>query len=195
MRRRSMALLVTAGLTAAIGAGCSSSDTSAPTTTSTSTTTTTTPRTMAVDTPDGQVSLSLDGALPPNWPSAFPVPSGATAAGSGSLGGSDKTVMVGVFSTSEAPDETFTFYRNSADLSVESPSSAGAGNAFVGKLSLTGTYEGSVSVVGGSGSTLIVVVLESPGAGSNGTVVPPADDPSGSTPGTSMPSSDADDPT
>ena len=187
MRRRSMALLVTAGLTAAIGAGCSSSDTSAPTTTSTSTTTTTsTPRTMAVDTPDGQVSLSLDGELPPNWPSGFPVPSGATPAGSGSLGGSDKTVMVGVYTTTEAPDETFTFYRSSAELSVESPSSAGAGNAFVGKLTLTGTYEGSVSVVGAAGSTLIVVVLQSPGAGSNGTVVPPTDGPSGSTPGTSV---------
>src|SRR4051794_32702828 len=89
------------GLMAGATVGCSSSDTSTPATTSTSTTTTTASnRTVAFDTPDGQVSVSLDGKLPPNWPTAFPVAPGATPAGSGSLGNSDKTVMVGVYSVS-----------------------------------------------------------------------------------------------
>ena len=78
-------------------AGCSSSSSSStagPATTAASPATTTaspTPKIWAknfqVSTPNGQVSLSLDGQLPPNWPSQFPVPAGAKAAGSGSLGG------------------------------------------------------------------------------------------------------------
>ena len=168
MQRRSLAILALAAAATVATVGCSSDETTTPTTTST--TTTTAPRNVAVDTPNGQVSLSLDGELPPNWPSDFPVPSGATAAGSGSLGGTDDTVMVGVYTTSESAEDTFDYYRNSAELSIESPSTAGAGNAFVGKLSLTDTYEGSVTVAGAAGTTTIVVVLEASGSGSSGTV-------------------------
>ena len=46
-------------------AGCSSSSTS-------SNSTTTISKSFQVNTPDGQVSISLDGKLPPNWPSGFP---------------------------------------------------------------------------------------------------------------------------
>jgi hypothetical protein len=178
-RRHLVALVAAAAFTVSVG--CSSSDNSTATTTSTSTTTTAQSRSMAVDTPEGQVSLSLDGNLPPNWPTGFPVPDGATAAGSGSLGGSDSTVMVGVYTTSMSGEDAFAFYKTSSDLTVENPSSAGAGSAFAGRLTLAGTYAGSVTVVGGGSNTMIVVVLKSPGTGSNGTVVPPS---SGTTPGT-----------
>ena len=47
-----------------------------------------------VETPDGQVSLSLNGQLPPNWPSSFPVPNGAKAAGSGSLVNGSSGTMI-----------------------------------------------------------------------------------------------------
>ena len=53
--------------------GCSSSGSS--------TASKTTARNFQVSTPNGQVSLSLDGQLPANWPSQFPVPSGAEVAG------------------------------------------------------------------------------------------------------------------
>ena len=63
---------------------------------SSSSTTTTVPRNFNVETPNGQVSLSLDGQLPPNWPSSFPVPSGATPAGSGSLVKAGSGALIGV---------------------------------------------------------------------------------------------------
>ena len=60
-------VVVIAGLVAAIGAGCSSSaKSSSPTTTLPVET-----KGFQVETPGGQVSLSLDGLLPPNWPANF----------------------------------------------------------------------------------------------------------------------------
>ena len=177
MRRRSLMLgiVATLGLGAAVAAGCSSSDTATTPTTSTTTSTTTAsglPKNMAFDTPNGQVSLSLDGNLPPNWPAGFPIPSGATAAGSGSLGNTSKTGMVGVFSTAAAASDTFNFYKNNSSLTVSNPTSSGIASAFVGKVTLGGQYAGSVTVAGVGTTTLIIVVLTSGGAGSNGTVAP-----------------------
>ena len=74
----------------------------------------TTSRSFQISTPDGQVSVSLDGALPPNWPSAFPIPLGATPAGSGSLGGSTSTGMVGVYRTPMPPADAFSYYTSSS---------------------------------------------------------------------------------
>lgn len=172
--------LIVIGAIAATGliVGCSSTSSTSTTTTSTTTTTAaSTPKDFAVDTPDGQVSLSLDGKLPPNWPKGFPVPSGATAAGSGSAGGTSSTTMVAVYTTSGSAEDAFNFYKTNSSLTVSDASGAGVGKAFIGKLKVSGEYDGSVTVVGRADSTYIVIVLKSPGAGSNGTVA-------GTTPGT-----------
>ena len=121
-------------------------------------------KTFEVTTPDGQVSVSLDGKLPPNWPSDFPIPAGADVAGSGSLGGSASTAMVAVYTTSKAAPETFEYYKSNPDVSSTSARSVGTGNHFVGRLQVTAPHNGSVTVVDRSGKTYIIVVLKSPRA-------------------------------
>ena len=144
----------------------SSSDSSAATTTTATSSNGTVPKSFSVSLPEGEVSLSLDGQLPPNWPSSFPVPDGAEPAGSGSLAKSESGVQVGVFSTSEAAKDAFAFYSGDSSLSPSNVKSTGIGNAFVGTLTLGGTYEGTVWVGGYEGTTYIVVVLTgSSGAG------------------------------
>ena len=122
-----------------------------------------------VDTPAGQVSLSLDGHLPPNWPSSFPVPDGATPAGSGSLAGSSKGFMIGVFKTSEAPADVFNFYKTNTAYTVGNSSSAGAGGAYAGNVSISGTYNGNVSIVASGGTTYIIVSLTGAATGTTTT--------------------------
>ncbi len=144
----------------------SSSDSSAATTTTAKSSNGTVPKSFSVSVPEGEVSLSLDGQLPPNWPSSFPVPSGAEPAGSGSLAKSESGVQVGVFSTSEAAKDAFAFYSGNSALSPSNAKSTGIGSAFVGTLTLGGSYEGTVWVGGYEGTTYIVVVLTgSSGAG------------------------------
>jgi len=115
-----------------------------------------------VSTPNGQVSLSLNGQLPPNWPTEFPLPSGANVAGSGSLAGSSSGVKVAAYTTSASASETFSYYQSSqAGLTTSSAKSVGVGNSYVGRLKMTAPYNGSVTVVNHNGSTNIVVVLTS----------------------------------
>lgn len=133
---------------------------------SSNTTATSGNRNFHVDTPEGQVSVSLNGQLPPNWPSAFPVPSGATPAGSGSLANSNHGLMIGVYKTSEAPADVFTFYKTNPALTVGNSNSAGAGSAFAGNLEISGTYDGNVSVIAAGNTTYIVISLT---GGSSGT--------------------------
>ena len=150
-------------------AGCSSSSsTASPATTAASPATTTaspTPKITAknfqVSTPNGQVSLSLDGQLPPNWPSQFPVPAGAKVAGSGSLGGSSSAVVVAAYTTSESASDAFAFYTDNSKLTTSGQRSAGAGAHYVGRAKITAPYTGSVTVVSHSGTTYIVIVLTS----------------------------------
>ena len=140
--------------------------------TSTSTTTTAAPATteannknFSVSTADGQVSISLNGQLPPNWPKAFPLPNGATTAGSGSLGGTDSTAMVGVFSATGTPEDTFAFYKDNTSLTVSDSKVIGAGSAYVGTLQLSGSYTGRVTVLSKDGTTYILVALQAAGTG------------------------------
>jgi hypothetical protein len=137
-------------------AGCASSHSS-----SSSTSTSSPSRSFTVNTPEGSVSLSLDGQLPPGWPSAFPVPAGATPAGSGSIGGSQQSHMIAVYQSSGTGQDAFNFYKNNGSLTVNNPKSVGTGGAFVGSLELTGTYSGSVTVTGHNNQTYIVVYLKS----------------------------------
>lgn len=161
------AVVIALGLGVVSTACSSSSDSSAATTTTASSSSNgTVPKSFSVSIPEGEVSLSLDGQLPPNWPSAFPVPDGAEPAGSGSLAKSESGVQVGVFSTSQAAKDAFAFYSGDASLSPSNVKSTGIGSAFVGTLTLGGSYEGTVWVGGFEGTTYIVVVLTgSSGAG------------------------------
>ena len=137
-------------------AGCSSSSSK----TGSSATTASPSRSFTVETPNGGVSVSLDGRLPSAWPSSFPIPSGATPAGSGSVAGSTKSNMIAVFETTGSGPDTFNFYKTSSALSVSEANSVGAGNSFVGHLTVSGSYSGSVTVTEHSSQTVIVIYLD-----------------------------------
>jgi len=149
-------------LVAAAGCTSSSSSTAHPATTQASPTPTSTVRNFQLSTPSGQVSLSLDGRLPPNWPGQFPVPSGTRAAGSGSLGGSASAVLVAVYTASMPAPDVFRFYTDNPGLTTSDHRSVGAGERYVGSATITAPYTGSVTVASRSGATQIVVVLRSP---------------------------------
>lgn len=145
------------------GAACSSNESASTTTAASeaaSGSTSSVPKSFQLDTPNGQVSLSLDGQLPPGWPQDFPLPNGTQPAGSGSLGGQTSTVRVGVFSTSESGQAAYDFYSQNTGLTTTDQKSAGVGQTFIGKLSLTSPYTGSVTVASHDSTTYIVVILE-----------------------------------
>lgn len=161
-----MHLRLTAAAAAAVlalgAAACSSNDSATTTTegSESTTTTTTLPQSFQVATPDGQVSLSLDGKLPPGWPRDFPVPASAEPAGSGSLGNADTAVRVGVYRTDEGGEETLDFYTQDQDLATTGRTAAGVGESFVGRLSLTSPYTGTINVVSHQGTTYLVITLK-----------------------------------
>ena len=152
--RRTGALLF-AALALMAMASCSSSDDSS--------TTTTASRGFEISTEDGQASISLSGDLPDGWPSSFPLPSGATAAGSGSLGGSSSTDLIGVFTSDGTPEEVFTFYTEQSSLTVDSKASLGNGENYVGTVKFSGAESGRVTVLPKDGQTLIVIALQTAG--------------------------------
>jgi hypothetical protein len=161
MKSRLVVGLLLGCLVAAAGCSSSSSSTASPATTAASPTATSTAKNFQVSTPSGQVSLSLDGQLPPNWPSQFPVPSGAKAAGSGSLGGSSSATLVAAYTTSESASDAFAFYTGNSKLTTSDQKSVGTGAHYVGRAKITAPYTGSVTVVSHSGTTYIVIVLTS----------------------------------
>jgi hypothetical protein len=151
----------------AMGA-CSSDSGDATTTTTTEKVTTTSeaPKDLSVSTPEGEVSLSLDGKLPSDWPEDFPTPDRTEVAGSGALAGKDSGVMVGVYTTKESGQDAFDFYAKDDSLQPTNPKSAGIGSGFLGSVDIGGDYDGSVTVAGVSDTIYIVVVLNTDGAGS-----------------------------
>lgn len=114
---------------------------------------------LSISTPEGQVSLSLDGVLPPDWPEDFPTPDRTEVAGSGSLERDDTGVMVGVYTTDTPAQDAFDVYATDESLEPSDPSSAGVGGGFVGSVDIGGPYDGSVTVAGVEDSVYIVVVL------------------------------------
>src|SRR5262249_41448243 len=124
-----------------------------------------------ISTADGQVSLSLDGQLPPNWPSSFPLPQGAKPAGSGSLGGESTTGVVAVFQTSQSPQDVYSYYTDQARLTVESKSSVGGDKTFVGTVQFSGSPSGRVTILPRDDQTLILVTLTT-GGSETGTTAP-----------------------
>ncbi len=121
---------------------------------------------LSVSTPAGQVSLSLDGSLPPEWPEDFPTPDSTDVAGSGSLAGDDSGVMVGVYTTEEARQDAFDFCANDDSLDPTDPSGATVGSGFLGSINIGGDHDGSVTVAGIDDTNYVVVVLDIQCAGS-----------------------------
>lgn len=150
-------------------ASCSSEDSASTSTTASTTTASTVPKNFQVSTPAGQVSLSLDGQLPPGWPEDFPLPDDAEPAGSGSLGDAEATVRVGVFTTTASGQDTLDVYANDEDLQTENPSLAGSGDRLVGSLDLVSPFAGSVTVLSRSGTTYLIVTLNDGAGGSAST--------------------------
>jgi len=119
-----------------------------------------------VETPDGQVSLALNGKLPPGWPSDFPVPDGASPAGSGSFVDTAKGgARIGVYQTSHSPDDTFNFYKSNDSLTIIASGSAGSGDNYVGTIQFGGSSPGNVTIVSrkknSETKTYIVATLKS----------------------------------
>ncbi len=167
MRRSWAAVGAVAVTVAMVLVGACSSDDGASTTTEKSTTTAAdSTNDLSVSTPEGEVSLSLDGNLPPDWPEDFPTPDRTDVAGSGSIAGKDSGVMVGVYSTRQTGQDAFDFYANDDALDPTNPSSAGIGSGFLGSVDIGGDYDGSVTVAGVSDTIYIVVVLNTGGGGS-----------------------------
>lgn len=165
-RTRTLAVTTFAILSLGLLAGCGSSSKSS----SDSVTTTTAGESnkgFDISTPEGQVSLSLNGNLPPDWPSGFPLPSDATAAGSGSLANSDRDVMVGVYTVSGTPADTFDFYKTNSELTVGDTKNFGVGGTFVGSVEFSGAYSGSANIAGRNSTTYLAIVLT--GSGSTST--------------------------
>lgn len=162
-RTRVTTLLCCAVLLVGVAA-CSSSDSDSKATT------TTTNRGFEVTTPQGQVSVSLSGKLPPNWPDDFPLPQGSEPAGTGSLGNSSATGFIGVFTTSESPQDAYNFYNDNSELQVTSSSAIGTGNAYVGYVAFSGSFDGWVATAPSTnGQTLIIAYLNAPATDSTGT--------------------------
>jgi hypothetical protein len=163
-RIRVTTLLLCAVLVVGVAA-CSSSDDKGG-----EATTTTANKGFEVTTPQGQVSISLSGKLPPNWPDDFPLPQGSEPAGTGSLGNSSATGFIGVFTTSESPQDAYNFYNDNSELQVTSSSSLGSGNAYVGYVAFSGSFDGWVATAPyTNGQTLIIAYLNEPATDSTGT--------------------------
>jgi hypothetical protein len=124
-------------------AACSSS------TTPSSTTTTSAKSSFEVSTSEGQVSISLDGKLPPNWPTDAPVPRSATPAGSGSLVGQSKGLIVGVYTSPDSPEKVCQYYTTQSSITTTSQAAVGHGSHYVGRVKISSPVD--VVITGGTG--------------------------------------------
>jgi hypothetical protein len=112
---------------------------------------------LQVSTPDGQVSLSRSGDLPPGWPADFPLPSDSKPAGSGSLGGNQQTGMVALYTVKMQPEEAFEYYTTSSRVEHTNERQAGAGTSFAGSIEMTSPYRAVVTVAGSDDNSVIAV--------------------------------------
>ena len=122
-----------------------------------------------ISTPEGEVSVSLDGELPSGWPSDYPLPRRTDAAGSGALADTSSGVMVGVYTTKESGQDAFDFFTGETSLVPSSESKAGGSSNFLGSMTTAGSYPGSVTVGEVKDSTYIVVILTNEGTDSTAT--------------------------
>ena len=169
MRNVATAILIATLAATGLGACSSDSTSTSASTDRSSVSTSKSSDGYSISTPAGEVSVSLSGDLPPGWPSDFPLPKKTDPAGSGSQGGSSSGTMVGVFSTKESGSDALDFYAGDSSLDPSSKKSAGGSSNFLGSVDLGGSYPGSVTVGEISGTTYIVAILNSDGAGSSTT--------------------------
>lgn len=171
--RKLLALLAVAGVatlgTAACSDGDESSDTTARSSSEDASEGSGDSDGFSVETPEGQVSISLDGELPPNWPEDFPAPKSSDVAGSGSLAGSSSGVLVGVYTTRESAEDAFDAYTGDDELNASEVKKVDPGDTFLGTMTISGTYDGSITVTSVGGTTYVVVVLSTDGGGSDTT--------------------------
>ncbi len=153
-----IAMIVAAGALAAAGSACSSSSNTSSNTTVTSPASSA-PKHFEVTTPYGQVSISLDGKLPPGWPSGFPVPKEAQPVGSGSLGGAASTSLVAVYSSTSTPATLIDFYTSDTRLTTSGRSSIGAGSAEVVSVAVTAPYKAHLTALSRGTTTYLVIDL------------------------------------
>lgn len=118
-----------------------------------------TPKQVEVQTANGQLSLSLNGELPPHWPHDAPVPPGSHTAGSASLVGESHGLMAGVFRNRQSPEEVYSYYTTANSITVQSQSAVGSGNRFAGRVVVTRPVDANVTVVPYQHETLIVIVI------------------------------------
>ena len=156
------AIVVMLGSLTAAAAGCASSSSPAatPATSGASPVAVSPAKNFQVSTPTGQLSLSLDGKLPPDRPSQFPVPSGAIVAGSGSAGGSNSATLVAAYTTAGPPSGALAFYKGNSKLTTSGEKSVSSGERYLGTLEITAPYTGSVTVASRHGTTYIVITLK-----------------------------------
>lgn len=171
MRKPVMAALITVTVVALAASACSSDSSSDSTTTTAKDTSSVSSSGdgFNISTPEGEVSVSLNGDLPPGWPDGYPLPKGTDAAGSGSLADTSSGVMVGVFTTKESGQDAYDFFTGESSLDPSSESSAGGSSNFLGSMTTGGSFPGSVTVGEFDGSTYIVVILTNDGKGSSST--------------------------
>lgn len=112
-----------------------------------------------VSTPQGQVSLSLNGKLPPNWPANAPVPPGAHPAGSASLVGKSNGIKAGVYRSRQAPAQVYNYYTSQPSITTTSKSAVGSGSNFVGRVSITVPISANITIVPYQHGSLIVMVI------------------------------------
>jgi hypothetical protein len=112
-----------------------------------------------VQTANGQLSLSLNGQLPPNWPHDAPVPPNAHPAGSASLVGESQGVMAGVYRSKQSPEQVYEYYTTESSITTESHSAVGSGDKFVGRVTLTHPVAANVTIVPYEGGSLFVMVI------------------------------------
>ena len=127
-----------------------------------------------VSTPQGQVSLSLTGKLPPNWPSDVPVPPGARPAGSASLVGKSNGIKAGVYRTRQSPQQVYDYYTSQPSITTTSKSAVGSGSNYVGRVSITAPITANITIVPYQHGSLIVIAIPGGhGPSTTPTTIPP----------------------
>ena len=132
--------LVLAACVTATTAVCSSSGkgVDAPTTTTLAVET----KGFATETPDGQVSLSLDGVLPPHWPANFPVASAHRSRRLGLARRYHQDCARRCVLVDRPAADVYRFYASNSAYSVDRSTSVGNGSFFVGNIGFSGAVLG-----------------------------------------------------
>ena len=126
-----------------------------------------------VSTPQGQVSLSLTGKLPPNWPSNVPVPPGTRPAGSASLVGKSNGIKAGVYRTRQSPQQVYDYYTSQPSITTTSKSAVGSGSNYVGRVSITAPITANITIVPYQhGSAIVIAIPGGHGRSTTPTTIP-----------------------